>query len=200
MWPFRAEEFSRAGLTPPRCEGLDGFWDRFTFTQPDRLLFYADSNSFAGRLTPAHYAPVNGAATARREVHLVDTHHDRRLPRTQLVGLLHPRGCRFQYGTLLGHVPRLENDGSLTVGRKTWDVDRLALPDQDIELRVCAGGHFHGRFLLEPTPGHTPLLQARLVAVTLDEQAGFALRTTWHPYQVDRGGRRRRSTSRLAVH
>ncbi|MFD4977882.1 histidine kinase, partial [Streptomyces sp. NPDC058424] len=74
---------------------------------------------------------------------------------------------------------RLESDGSITVGRKTWDVDHLGLPDQHIELRVFAGGHFHGRFLLRPTPGHTPPLEARLVAVTLADQAGAALQALW---------------------
>ncbi|MBW3709793.1 hypothetical protein DTB58_39300, partial [Streptomyces griseus] len=32
IWTFRAEDFIRAGTSLPRCEGLDGFWDRFTFT------------------------------------------------------------------------------------------------------------------------------------------------------------------------
>ncbi|MFB7107775.1 hypothetical protein [Streptomyces sp. NPDC056190] len=46
-------------------------------------------------------------------------------------------------------------------------------------VAVFAGGHFHGRFLLQPTPGHTPPLEARLVAVTLADQAGAALQTLW---------------------
>lgn len=33
--------------------------------------------------------------------------------RRELVGLLRLRGCRFEYGTLIGHRPRLEHDGSL---------------------------------------------------------------------------------------
>ncbi|MFB7739157.1 hypothetical protein ACFC08_33180 [Streptomyces sp. NPDC056112] len=121
-----------------------------------------------------HLAQIHRAARPAREA----TSPDAVAVRTQLVGLLHLSGCRFEYGTLLGHAPRLESDGSLTVGRRTWDVDRLGMPDQDIELRVLAGGHFHGRFLLRPTPGHTPPLEARLVAVTLADQVG-ALQTTW---------------------
>lgn len=80
VWPFRAEAFYRAGITPPRCEDLDGFWDRFTFTEPEPPLFYADSNLFAGRVTPAHYALFDGAATTWREVHLFDAHHDSGYP------------------------------------------------------------------------------------------------------------------------
>ncbi|MEV5737649.1 DUF4118 domain-containing protein [Streptomyces sp. NPDC052292] len=99
--------------------------------------------------------------------------------RVQLVSLLHLQGCRFEYGTLIGHSPRLQDDGSVTWGHRTWDVDRLGLPAQDTELRVVAGGHYHGRFLLKTTPGHLPPLQARLVAVTLADQAGAALQTTW---------------------
>ncbi|MEV5008681.1 MULTISPECIES: DUF4118 domain-containing protein [unclassified Streptomyces] len=129
-------------------------------------------------ITDADYlAQIHHAAQLAREATSPDAVVE--AVRAQLVGLLHLRGCRFEYGTLLGHAPRLESDGSLTVGRRTWDVDRLGMPDQDIELRVLAGGHFHGRFLLRPTPGHTPPLEARLVAVTLADQVGAALQTTW---------------------
>ncbi|MFD9606189.1 DUF4118 domain-containing protein [Streptomyces sp. NPDC059970] len=97
--------------------------------------------------------------------------------RAQLVGLLHLRGCRFEYGTLLGHPPRLEQDGSVILGRKNRDVDRLGLPDEEVELRVFSNGRFYGRFMLEATPGAVPSLEARLVAVTLADQAGNALDT-----------------------
>jgi hypothetical protein len=95
----------------------------------------------------------------------------------QLTDLLGLRGCRFEYGSLLGHPPRLEPDGTVTVGRKHWDIDRRGLPDQEIELRTFGNGHFYGRFMLQPTPGTTPSLQARLVAVTLADQVGRALDT-----------------------
>lgn len=98
--------------------------------------------------------------------------------RTQLTDLLHLRGCRFEYGTLIGHPPRLEQDGTVTWGRKHWNVDRRGLPDTEVELRTFgSGGRFLGRFMLDPTPGAKPSLPARLVAVTLADQAGAALDT-----------------------
>ncbi|MEU8251529.1 DUF4118 domain-containing protein [Nonomuraea sp. NPDC048916] len=93
---------------------------------------------------------------------------------TVLLGL---RGCRFEYGTLIGHPPRLEQDGSVIKGRRHWNVDRLGLPGEEVELRAVGGGYFYGRFMLDPTPGFVPSLQARLVAVTLADQAASALRT-----------------------
>ncbi|MFT9786453.1 hypothetical protein [Streptomyces rhizosphaericola] len=80
VWTYRAEDFIQAGVEPPRCEGLDGFWDRFTFAHPQPPLFYADSNTHAGALTPAHYALPGDAATAWQEVHLFDAHHDSGYP------------------------------------------------------------------------------------------------------------------------
>jgi hypothetical protein len=96
----------------------------------------------------------------------------------QLTELLDLRGCRFEYGSLLGHPARLEQDGTVVVGRKHWDVDRRGLPDEEIELRAFGSGHFYGRFLLRPTPGTVPSLQARLVAVTLADQVGRTFETT----------------------
>lgn len=95
----------------------------------------------------------------------------------QLITLLRLRGCRFEYGTLIGHPPRLEQDGSVVWGHRHWDVDRLGLPDREVELRTFGNGRFYGRFMLDPTPGAVPPLQARLVAVTLADQAGAALDT-----------------------
>ncbi|MEY9837850.1 DUF4118 domain-containing protein [Streptacidiphilus sp. EB103A] len=95
----------------------------------------------------------------------------------ELVDLLELRGCRFEYGTLLGHPPRLEYDGSVTTGRRHWDADRLGLPSE-VELRVFGNGRYVGRFMLDPTPGTIPSAQARLVAVTLAGQAGAALDST----------------------
>ncbi len=97
--------------------------------------------------------------------------------REQLTDLLNLRGCRFEYGKLLGYPPRLEQDGTLIWARMRWDVDRLGLPQDDIELRAMGNGHYYGRFMLQPTPGHVPPLEARLVAVTLADQAGAALDT-----------------------
>src|SRR5215470_3917962 len=40
--------------------------------------------------------------------------------RQQLVGPLDLRECRFEYGVLLGHPPRLEPDGTVLAARGRW--------------------------------------------------------------------------------
>jgi hypothetical protein len=97
--------------------------------------------------------------------------------REQLAGLLDLQECRFEYGVLLGHPPRLEPGGKLLAGRGRWDVENAGLPAEEIELRVSGGGQYYGRFMMRAKPGSRPSLQARLVAVTLAEQAGRALST-----------------------
>jgi K+-sensing histidine kinase KdpD len=93
----------------------------------------------------------------------------------QLIGLLGLEACRFEYGSLLGHPPRLEPDGTIAVRHRNWEVERWGLPAAEIELRTFCNGQFCGRFMLRPKPGTKPSLQARLVAVTLADQAGRAL-------------------------
>ena len=93
----------------------------------------------------------------------------------QLTGLLDLNGCRFEYGSLLGRPPRLQPDGTVLVSHQHWDVEQFGLPDKEIELRTSANGQYYGRFMLMPKPGSKPSLQARLVAVTLADQAGRAL-------------------------
>jgi len=95
--------------------------------------------------------------------------------REQLVGLLDLAGCRFEYGALLGHPPRLEPDGSVMVGHHRHDVEESGLPGEEIELRTFGNGQYYGRFMLRPKPESRPSRQARLVAVTLADQAGRAL-------------------------
>jgi K+-sensing histidine kinase KdpD len=97
--------------------------------------------------------------------------------RGQLTELLGLRGCRYEYGTLLGQPPRLEQDGNVSVGHRRRDVDACGWPDGEIELRTYGNGHYLGRFMLTPGPGPVPPLQARLVAVTLADQTGAALDT-----------------------
>ncbi|MGW1777984.1 DUF4118 domain-containing protein [Streptomyces sp. NPDC002143] len=97
--------------------------------------------------------------------------------RRELTELLGLRGCRFEYGTLMGQPPRLQPDGSVSVGRRTRDVDLDGWPQGEIELRAYGNGRYLGRFLLTPGPGPVPPLQARLVAVTLADQTGAALDT-----------------------
>ncbi len=98
--------------------------------------------------------------------------------REQLLGVLGLDGARFEYGALLGHPPRLEPDGTVTVGRSRCDVELSGLPAEEIELRTFGGGQYYGRFMLTAKPGSTPSRQARLVAVTLAGQAGRAFGAT----------------------
>jgi hypothetical protein len=95
--------------------------------------------------------------------------------REQLIGLLDLQECRFEYGALLGHPPRLEPDGTVVAGHGRWDVEKAGLPGEEVELRTFGNGQYYGRFMLTPKPGSRPSLQARLVAVILAEQAGRAL-------------------------
>ena len=95
--------------------------------------------------------------------------------REQLTGLLDLEGARFEYGSLLGHPPRLEPDGTVTVGHFPWDVEQWGLPREEIELRTSGNGQYYGRFMLKAKPDSTPSLQARQVAVALADQAGRAL-------------------------
>ncbi|MET8745961.1 DUF4118 domain-containing protein [Streptomyces sp. NPDC004728] len=127
--------------------------------------------------------------------YLAQIHHAARLAETstsphtvidhvgrQLVGLLGLSGCRFEYGTLMGRPPRLEEDGTITWGDRCWDADRDGLPREELELRVFHNGHFYGRYMLQPAPGAAPPLAARLVAVTLANQAGAELDATGHAH------------------
>lgn len=80
IWPVRGEQFLSAGIVPPRCEGYQDFWDRFTFTSDSPPMFYADSNLHAGHLTPRHFALFRQAVGVWEEVHLFDAHHDSGYP------------------------------------------------------------------------------------------------------------------------
>jgi Domain of unknown function (DUF4118) len=93
-----------------------------------------------------------------------------------LAGLLDLQEWWFEYGSLRSHPPRLESDGSIVDGQRTWDVEKAALP-AELELRVFGNGQYYGRFLMRPRPGARPAAQARLVAVALAEQVGHAYST-----------------------
>lgn len=73
--------------------------------------------------------------------------------RRELVGLLGLRGCHFEYGTLMGNLPRLEHGGGVWLHRPGRVREYADWPDGETELRVVGGGHYYGRFLLDP-PGH----------------------------------------------
>jgi Domain of unknown function (DUF4118) len=98
--------------------------------------------------------------------------------RKQLIGVLGLRDCRFEYGVLLGHPPRLEQDGTVMTRNGHWPVDLSGLPAEEVELRTFGNGQYFGRFMMTPKAEARPSLQARLVAVTLADTAGRALGTT----------------------
>ena len=66
---------------------------------------------------PRFTRPSELAQTARSPDVVVEHVKD------QLVNVLDLAGCRFEYGALLGHPPRLEQDGSVMVGRHRYDVE-----------------------------------------------------------------------------
>ncbi|MGG2461451.1 DUF4118 domain-containing protein [Streptomyces sp. RGM 3693] len=172
-------------------------WFDFFLTRPyERFAITKSADIATAVLLLAVGFAVSQLAARTRELkviaitdddYLAQIHHTARLVETaaapdavidqvrrQLVGLLGLNGCRFEYGTLIGHPPRLLEDGSITWGRRRWDADRDGLPGQEVELRVRRGGRFHGRFMLQGAPGAAPPLAARLVAVTLANQVGVA--------------------------
>jgi hypothetical protein len=95
--------------------------------------------------------------------------------REQLIGLLDLQECRGEYGTLVGHPPRLEPGWTVLAGHGCWDAERPGLPGEEVELRIFGSGQHYGRFMLTPGPGSRLSLHARLVAVTLADQAGRGL-------------------------
>jgi hypothetical protein len=98
--------------------------------------------------------------------------------RAQLIDVLGLSDCRFEYGILLGHPPRLEQDGTVMTRNGHWPVDFSGLPAEEVELRTFGNGQYYGRFMMTPKADAKPSLQARLVAVTLADTAGRALGTT----------------------
>jgi hypothetical protein len=120
----------------------------------------------AGYLAQIHQTAVL-AQSARSPQAVVDH------VKEQLTGLLGLEESRFEFGSLLSHPPRLNADGTVTAGHDRWDVEHAGLP-QEVELRVSGNGQYYGRFVMKPTPGSKPSLQARLVAVSLAELAGQA--------------------------
>ncbi|MFD6992150.1 DUF4118 domain-containing protein [Streptomyces sp. NPDC059943] len=99
-----------------------------------------------------------------------------RRTRRELTEILDLSACRFEYGTLLGHPPRLDPDGTVRVADWIWDLERQGWPEGEIELRADVHGRYQGRFMITPTPGSVPpSLEARLVAADLVAQAATAL-------------------------
>jgi hypothetical protein len=163
-------------------------YDRFTIARPDDIrtsvLLLVVGVAVSQLAARARRLEVIAITDARylAEIHeTAELTHTAKSPdavidhvKEQLVGVLDLAGCRFEYGALLGHPPRLEADGSVMVGRHHHDVEESGLPAGEIELRTFGNGQYYGRFMLRPKPQSRPSLQARLVAVTLADQAGRA--------------------------
>ncbi|MEI5525682.1 DUF4118 domain-containing protein [Streptomyces brasiliscabiei] len=176
-------------------------WFDFFLTRPYQRLVISDSDDITTTLLllAVGVALSQLAAHARRlklvtvtdAAHLTRIHDTASLVqsgaspytvvdqvRGQLVEILGLRGCRFEYGTLLGRPPRLEQDGSVAVGRTAWDLEKDGWPHEEIELRASVGGRYLGRFILLPEPDAAPPpLQTRRVTVSLADQVGAALDT-----------------------
>ncbi|MGW1767716.1 hypothetical protein ACWCQL_27150 [Streptomyces sp. NPDC002073] len=122
----------------------------------------------------AHLSSLQGTARLAEDVSSPEAVVE--YVRRELVGLLGLRGCRFEYGTLMGHLPRLEHGAGLWLSRPGRITEYADWPDSETELRVVGGGPYYGRFLLDAHPGRPlPPEEARLVAIALTSQAGAAL-------------------------
>lgn len=128
-------------------------------------------------ITDAGYlAQIHEAASMAKSADAAETVVD--TVKEQLISVLDLEGCRFEYGSLLGHPPRLEPDGTVVTSHGRRDVEHSGFPAGEIELRTFGDGQYYGRFMMMPRPGVKPSLQARLVAVTLADQAGRAFGST----------------------
>ena len=96
--------------------------------------------------------------------------------RKELVPLLHLRECRYESGSTSHPMIRIEHDGQVVLGRRSWAVDDLGLPGPEIELPVHVQGRTLGRFVLTPTPGTPVSRERRVVAVAIADQVGPSLR------------------------
>lgn len=96
--------------------------------------------------------------------------------RIELIDLLHLRACRYEPGEAERPRRRIEEDGHVMLGSVLWDVHDMGLPGQELELLVNSRGQTLGRFVLKPTPGFPVSLRRRLVAVTMANQVGPAIR------------------------
>jgi hypothetical protein len=82
--------------------------------------------------------------------------------REQLIAVLDLQECRFEYGVLLGHPPRLESDGTVLAGRGRWDVETVGLPggrDRAARVRrrpVLRAVHDDPEARVEAIPAGTP--------------------------------------------
>jgi hypothetical protein len=96
--------------------------------------------------------------------------------RSELIGLLHLQGCRYESGSAREPMLQLEHDGRVFLGGRIWGVDQMGLPGPEIELLVQSQGRVLGRFVMTPTPGYEVSYERRVVAVAIADQVGASLR------------------------
>ena len=96
--------------------------------------------------------------------------------RIELIELLHLRACRYEPGVPERPRMHIEHDGHVILGGNVWGVHYMGLPGPELELLVQSRGQTLSRFVLTPTPGFPVSLQRRVVAVTIADQVGVALR------------------------
>jgi hypothetical protein len=76
-WGGRASAFLRHGMELPRCEGYEGFWDRFRFNEDGVSVLYGDSNLHAGNILPSSLGlDEEYGVNHWHTVSLWDAHHD----------------------------------------------------------------------------------------------------------------------------
>lgn len=115
------------------------------------------------------------AATSDLVATGLDAQHVTEQVCVQLTALLGLRTARFDTATTPASALRLDEHGALIWGANPWNLRHHGYPDEPIDLPARHGGHVHGRFILQPTPGAAPTADARHVAVVLADLAGAAL-------------------------
>jgi hypothetical protein len=90
----------------------------------------------------------------------------------QLTGLLDLEGARFEYGSLLGHPPRLEPDGTVIAGHSRWDVEQSGLPGRRSRCVPSATASTTGGSCSRPGRVRSPRCQPDRAERVLTNQPG----------------------------
>jgi hypothetical protein len=93
----------------------------------------------------------------------------------ELTVLLLLRSCRFETGEPAGCLPHLERNGTISTGHHPRHHGDGRRPASEFALLVQAGGVTVGRFVLDPSPGTSLLLEHRIVALILADHLGAAI-------------------------
>jgi hypothetical protein len=99
-----------------------------------QLAAYARRLKVVAIIDAGYLAQIHETAALTQTAKSPDEVIDR--VRQQLTRLLDLQECRFEYGVLLGHPPRLEPDGTVLADLGRRDVETVGLPAGEIELRV----------------------------------------------------------------